>query len=76
MSARPIETQMKHLIPRAMILALTPFLFLVTAMTAASAATPLVDAGWLSGKLVFTVLAEMDGLTGQWMRRATLAAAE
>ena len=41
---------MKHLIPRAMILALTPFLFLVTAMTAASA-TPLVDAGWLSGKL-------------------------
>jgi|TARA_X000000950_G_scaffold113214_1_gene142460 thiosulfate/3-mercaptopyruvate sulfurtransferase len=51
MSARPMETQMKHLIPRAMILALTPFLFLVTAMTAASAATPLVDAGWLSGKL-------------------------
>ncbi len=29
-----------------------------------------------AGKLVFTVLAEMDGLTVQWMRRATLAAAE
>ena len=41
---------MKHLIHRAMILALTPFLFLVTAVTAATA-TPLVDSAWLADKL-------------------------
>ena len=41
---------MKHLIHRAMIRALTPFLFLVTAATAATA-TPLVEPSWLAGKL-------------------------
>ena len=30
----------------------------------------------LAGKLMFTVLGGMDGLTGQWMRLATLVAAE
>ena len=43
-------TQMKHLIRRAMILALTPLLFLMTAATAATA-TPLVDSAWLADKL-------------------------
>ena len=41
---------MKHLIHRAMILALTPLLFLVTAATTATA-TPLVDSAWLADKL-------------------------
>ena len=41
---------MKHLIQRAMILALTPLLFLVTAATTATA-TPLVDSAWLADKL-------------------------
>ena len=41
---------MKHLIHRTMIRALTPFLFLVTAATAATA-TPLVEPSWLAGKL-------------------------
>ena len=41
---------MKHLIHRAMILALTPLLFLVTAATTATAA-PLVDSAWLADKL-------------------------
>ena len=30
----------------------------------------------MAGRLMFTVLAGMDGLTGQWMRLATLVAAE
>ena len=41
---------MKHLIHRAMILALTPLLFLMTAATTATA-TPLVDSAWLADKL-------------------------
>ena len=41
---------MKHLIHRAMILALTPLLFLMPAATAATA-TPLVDSAWLADKL-------------------------
>ena len=41
---------MKRLIHRAMILALTPLLLLVTAMSTAKA-TPLVDVDWLAGNL-------------------------
>jgi thiosulfate/3-mercaptopyruvate sulfurtransferase len=45
-----METQMKRLIHRAMVLALTPLLLLVTAMSTAKA-TPLVDVDWLAGNL-------------------------
>jgi thiosulfate/3-mercaptopyruvate sulfurtransferase len=45
-----METQMKRLIHRAMVLALTPLLLLVTAMSTAKA-TPLVDVEWLAGNL-------------------------
>jgi len=41
---------MKHLIHRAMVLALTPILLLAAAVMSAQAA-PLVDTGWLAGKL-------------------------
>ena len=51
---------MKHLIHRAISLALTPLLFLVTAATAASAATPLVDTAWLAGKLTNDKLVLID----------------
>ena len=56
----PMETLMKHLIHRAISLALTPLLFLVTAATAASAATPLVDTAWLAGKLTSDKLVLID----------------
>jgi len=56
----PMETLMKHLIHRAISLALTPLLFLVTAATAASAATPLVDTAWLAGKLTNDKLVLID----------------
>ncbi len=56
----PMETLMKHLIHRAISLALTPLLFLVTAATAASAATPLVDTAWLVGKLTSDKLVLID----------------
>jgi thiosulfate/3-mercaptopyruvate sulfurtransferase len=45
-----METQMKRLIHRVMVLALTPLLLLVTAMSTAKA-TPLVDVDWLAGNL-------------------------
>ena len=56
----PMETLMKHLIHRAISLALTPLLFLVTAATAASAATPLVDTAWLAGKLTSDKFVPID----------------
>jgi thiosulfate/3-mercaptopyruvate sulfurtransferase len=46
-----METQMKKLARGVISMALAPFLFAIAAMSAAMAATPLVDAAWLEKRL-------------------------
>ena len=46
-----METVMKKLVCGVMSMALAPLLFVIAAMSAATAATPLVDASWLESKL-------------------------
>ena len=46
-----METLMKKLVRGVMSMALAPLLFVIAAMSDATAATPLVDASWLESKL-------------------------
>ena len=46
-----METQMKKLARSVISMALVPFLFAIAAISAAMAATPLVDAAWLEKRL-------------------------